>query len=149
ATAQRQRGPLGFQQHPTKRRHRRKGVRPARAAPARLAAGARFEHQNTVGPGPIFAHCRYAQARLLAVKNRWRHPMRVVLISLAVLLVVLMASAALLLAQSAPQGDAYAQKLDFVLANWEKVMTGIQSLSLECERVTKDKVFQNNEKFKG
>src|SRR5262249_17441996 len=31
----------------------------------------------------------------------------------------------------------------------EKVMTGMQSLSLECERLTKDKVFNSADKFKG
>lgn len=63
---------------------------------------------------------------------------------------ILMASAALVLGQgSQQQADPNALKLDQVLASWEKVMTGMQSLTLECERLTKDKVFNSSDKFKG
>src|SRR5262245_7703472 len=78
---------------------------------------------------------------------------------------ILMASATLLMGQGvqqqsaqqqgAPQqttqqqSDPNAQRLDQVLANWEKVMMGMQSLTLECERLTKDKVFNSSDKFKG
>lgn len=61
------------------------------------------------------------------------------------------AFAAILLAQGTPQPpvDPNGAKLDQVLAGWEKAMTGLQSLSVECERTTKDKVFSTNDKYKG
>lgn len=45
--------------------------------------------------------------------------------------------------------NANAAKLDQVLAGWEKAMAGLQSLALDCERTTKDRVFPSADSFKG
>ncbi len=60
---------------------------------------------------------------------------------------ILMISAVLLAQQAAqiPAGD----KLDQLLANWEKSMTAVQSLLAYCTRTTTDKVFQSTEVFEG
>ena len=51
------------------------------------------------------------------------------------------------LAQQQPaQGP---DKLDQLLANWEKAMTSVQSLLAYCTRTTTDKVFQTTEVFEG
>lgn len=71
--------------------------------------------------------------------------MRTTFIALA----LLCSSAALVLGQGTPGPDANAKALDKVLADWEKAMTSLQSLSMNCERITKDKVFQTTDKFKG
>jgi TIGR03009 family protein len=55
---------------------------------------------------------------------------------------------AVLLAQQQAQGPA--DKLDQLLANWEKTMTGVQSLlALDIKRTSTDKVFQTTEVFEG
>lgn len=54
----------------------------------------------------------------------------------------------LVLAQS-PQVAPTPDKLDFVLANWEKAMGDIQSMVAQCTRTTVDKVFQSTETLKG
>jgi TIGR03009 family protein len=63
---------------------------------------------------------------------------------------------ALLLASTlvaAQQGAAPAQdpnaQLDLVLMGWEKTLTSLRSLHVECQRTTVDKVFRTTEVFKG
>ena len=69
------------------------------------------------------------------------------LLSLPALLLV----AALAAAQpGAPAQDPNKDKmLDFVLANWEKAMTGLSSFSAECVRTTVDKGIGGTEVFTG
>lgn len=54
----------------------------------------------------------------------------------------------LALAQTSPVAPN-ADKLDAVLANWEKAMSEIHSMIAVCSRVTVDKVFQSTEVFEG
>jgi TIGR03009 family protein len=50
--------------------------------------------------------------------------------------------------QPQPQ-DPNSGRLDEILGNWEKVMTGVQSMAAYCNRTTLDKTFQTTEVFEG
>jgi len=63
---------------------------------------------------------------------------------------VLMAATAFVSAQQpAAQSAQNLLKLDEVLLQWEKAMTGIESLEVVCNRTAVDKVFQTTEVYEG
>ncbi|MBI3409206.1 MAG: hypothetical protein HY040_12740 [Planctomycetes bacterium] len=44
---------------------------------------------------------------------------------------------------------AQAPKVDDLLSGWEKALSNLQSLSMECKRTTKDRVFETTEEYRG
>jgi TIGR03009 family protein len=68
----------------------------------------------------------------------------------AIIVMTLVGSvSSILQAQPPMQPAAPQQKLDEILLNWEKAMTGIHSLVADCKRTTVDHVFKSTEVYEG
>lgn len=48
----------------------------------------------------------------------------------------------------APQ-PAQMPKVDDLVSSWEKTLSSLQSLSMDCKRITKDRVFETTEEYRG
>src|SRR5262245_56221319 len=47
------------------------------------------------------------------------------------------------------QQPGSAPSLDTLLQGWEKALTSLQSVSMDCKRITKDRVFETTDEYRG